>query len=121
MKSEKKLKALYKDASGDNNIYPTEEFIKDAKQFIKDVEANKTICSMKVSRSGMTRTFNYQRYNRLLNLCYNSKFSNEPVKVGGCGMDMHWYLEFRTCEQLATKSEIEKGHLNSNSSKSTIL
>jgi hypothetical protein len=38
--------------------------------------------------------------------------SFDPVKVNGCGMDMHWYLKFRSCKELFTEKEMEKDQLN---------
>lgn len=112
MKSTKQLQALFDNAKGDNQFYSFKLFKHDAQQFIKDIKKYKTICHISASKSGMSRTFNYDKYNMLLNICYNKKISWEPVKVGGCGMDMHWYLQFRTCEDLCTKAEIEKYGLN---------
>jgi len=76
---------------------------------------------MHVSKSGMTRKFNYRNYNMLLNICYNNKFSWDAVKVEGCGMDMHWNLQFLTCQDLATKGEIEKHNLNMLCSSGSVL
>jgi len=121
MKSDKKLLVIYEQAKGDNSYYNFEDFKRNAKSYLKDVKSRKTYCSMKVSRSGMTRHFNFDKYNMLLNICYNQKFSWDSVKVGGCGMDMHWHLKFRTCEMLFTNGECEKYSLNSSCSSGKIL
>ena len=98
MVSKKKLEKIYNQAKGDNKYYSLEDFTNDAKSYLKDIKKHNVICSMQVSRSGMTRRFNTQHYNMLLNICYNQKFTWDEVKVGGCGMDMHWHLLFTTCE-----------------------
>jgi hypothetical protein len=113
MKSTKQLEAIFNKANKDRSYYYNlEDFKADAKAFLKDVKNRQTICHMDVSKSGMNRKFNFDRYNMLLNICYNGKMSFEPVKVQGCGMDMHWHLKFRTCEELYTKKELEKNNLN---------
>jgi len=113
MKSTNKLKKVYDQAKDPRSInYGFEYFIKDAKEFIKDIKKSRVICSMKVSRSGMTRRFNWDKYNMLINICYNQKQDYNAVRVGGCGMDMHWHTLFRTCEDLVTKGEMEKWGLN---------
>jgi hypothetical protein len=120
MYNKKKLMEVYQEAKGDNSYYSFDKFIKDAKSYLKDIKAEKVIASMKVSRSGMTRRFNTQHYNMLLNICYNQKFSWDEVKVGGCGMDMWWYLLFTTCERL-TDTQKDSFNYNSASSYQTIL
>ena len=126
MKSDKKLQAIfakaYKKKSRDF-YYEFEDFKNDAKSYQKAMKPNgeNTVCSMRVSRSGMTRHFNFDRYNMLFNICYNEKMDWDSVKVGGCGMDMHWYLKFRTCEQLFTKREYDKYSLNVRCSSGKIL
>ena len=121
MKTQKQLLKLYNNAKGEKNYYSFDNFRDDAKSYIKDIKNRNTVCSMHVSASGMTRKFNYTKYNMLLNICYNSRFSWEQVKVGGCGMDMHWYLQFTACEDLCTKKENEKYNFNSLSSSGYIL
>ena len=125
MKSTKKLQAIYDKAKDHDNIkpyYSFDSFVYDSKNFIKDIKKQSIICSMKVSKSGMTRHFNVNRYNAVLNICYNQKFSHQPVKVSGCGMDMLWNLLFTTCEySLMTTSEVKKHNINSKCSRYTIL
>jgi hypothetical protein len=113
MKSKKELEKLFKLAKGDNPYYGFESFLHDAKGFIKDVRFGSTICSIKAAPSGMSRKFNFDKYNMLLNICQNQKLSWDPVYIGGCGMDMHWYLKFRACEDLLTPKELDKWNINS--------
>lgn len=121
MINDKRLKAIYDNAKGDNKYYTFGDFKDNAKDFLKDVKKRNTYCSIKPSKSGMSRKFNFYRYNMLLNICYNGKFEWEHVNVRGCGMDMHWYLKFRTCEMLLTKKELDKGFYNSLCSGGIIL
>jgi hypothetical protein len=98
--NKKKLQKIYDEAKGEHTYYDFADFCNDAKSYLKDIKKRSVTMSMTVSRSGMTRHFNSLSYNMLLNICYNQKFSWNSVKVGGCGMDMHWNLLFQTCEAL---------------------
>ena len=113
MKPKKELEAIFKEAKGENLYYTFDDFLIDAKNFIDDIKKERIICSMVVSRSGMTRKFNFQRYNMFLNICYNQKIGWNAVKVSGCGMDMLFALLFSTCNQLLTKEELNKHNINS--------
>jgi len=113
MKPKKELEAIFKEAKGENLYYTLDNFLIDAKNFIDDVKKERIICSMKVSRSGMMRRFNFQRYNMLLNICYNHKFNWDAVRVGGCGMDMLFALLFNACNKLMTDKELDKHNINS--------
>ena len=121
MKPKKELEAIFKEAKGENLYYTFNNFLIDAKNFIDDVKKERIICSMKVSRSGMMRRFNFQRYNMLLNICYNHKINWDAVRVGGCGMNMFWHLLFSTCERLMTNKELDKYKINSLCSRGFIL
>ena len=121
MKSDKKLLEIYETAKGDNHFFTFDDFKKHARKFLKDVRNRSTYCHINPSRSGMSRTFNFETYNMLLNICYNEKFTWDVVKVSGCGMDMHWYLKFTTCEMLSTKGELRKFDYNSASSRGVTL
>ena len=122
MKSDKKLKKIFDEAKkGECIYYDFDRFKEDVKNFLKDIKKNQVVTSMKVSRGGMTRHFNTNGYNMLLNVCYNQKRSNDPVKVGGCGMDMMWHLFFRTCEMVGTKGENGEHFLNSKCSSQILL
>jgi hypothetical protein len=112
MKSDKKLLEVFNKAKGEHLYYSFNDFKMNAKQFLKDVKDRSTYCHIDVSRSGMSRKFNFDKYNMLLNICYNQKFSWNPVSVGGCGMDMHWHVKFTACEYLFTEKENEKYQLN---------
>lgn len=121
MQSKKLLHAVFDKSKNENLYYSFDSFFLDARAFIKDVKNHSTICTINPARSGMSRRFNFDRYNMLLNICYNGKKSWDPVFVSGCGMDMHWHLKFSTCQLLTTKKEIEKWSLNLASSRGKIL
>jgi len=127
MKSQKKLQALFEKAKN-NKLYNTyidfNSFMLSVKDFKTAMIKNngRTTCSINVSRSGMTRTFNFSgNLNLLFNVILKEKISYEPFKIGGCGMDMHWYSKFRVCENIFTKKEIEKYNLNYRCSSGEIL
>lgn len=125
MKSDKKLQALFesaKDPEGIKQYCDFQTFKRNCKEFVKDCRNWSTCCSMYVSKSGMLRKFNFSKaFNSVLNVCYHGKYSHEPVRVGGCGMDMHWHLKYRACEELCTKKEVEKWSLNYKCSSGRIL
>ena len=121
MKNDKELKKLFKGARGDNEYYNFEQFKDDARGFLSEVRKMKLVMSMTVSRSGMTRHFNSIGSNMVMNICHNNKFSWDSVKVGGCGMDMHWHLIFRVCEDLSTEKENEKYNYNNLASSQPLL
>ena len=121
MKSQNKLRKVYDRAKGDSGYYTFDDFVSSAKSYLKDIKKYQVVAGMRVSRSGMTRHFNTQRYNMLLNICYNQKLSWDEVRVGGCGMDMHWHLLFRACEDVATKGEMDKHSLNSRCSSQPMI
>jgi hypothetical protein len=121
MKSDKKLQAIFDKRKGENRYYGFEDFKKDARNYLKDIKKGNVVCSMTVSRSGMLRHFNTLHYNMLLNVCYNNKMSWDSVKVGGCGMDMHWHLLYSTCVCLTTEKEQDNYPYNSKCSSQPIL
>lgn len=121
MKSKKELRAIFDRAKVKNEYYTFENFKRDCKSFLRDIKNREIVASMEVSRSGMLRKFNTRHHNALLNICYNQKYTWEPVRVGGCGMDMWWHLLFVTCETIATKQECEKYGYNSLCSHQVIL
>lgn len=120
MKNEKQLAYLYASINAktykktrEKDVIDFNGFLETAKAFIKEVREG-TVCGMKVSRSGKTRHFNFEpSFNLLLNGIYNERFDWSPVKVTGCGMDMHWHLKYRVCEALLTKKEIDRWLINS--------
>ena len=70
-------------------------FIEIIGYLITDLDKRTLVCSMQVSRSGMTRHFWFlERYNYVFNVLYNQKTSYEKVKVCGCGMDMLFHLMY---------------------------
>ena len=113
MQSTKKLLILYSQAKGNNKYYSSTNFLRDVKNYIKDCKNQTTYCSIKVSRSGMTRHFDFDKYNMLLNITYHQKFTWKAIRVKGCGMDMHWHLKLHACTSLTTKKELKKWQLNS--------
>lgn len=121
MKSTKKLQEVYDRATGDYSFYTFNRFQDDAKSFIKDLRNHKIVSSMTVSRSGMTRHFNVDKYNMLINICIHSKFSWDKVKMSGCGMDMYWYMFYMTYRTLCTDKEDKKWGLNMASSYQKVL
>lgn len=109
MKSDKKLIELYNNAKGDKEYFEFEDFKRDIKGLLKDIKHRKLYCSLEVSRSGMTRKFGFRSpHNRTLNIIYNNKVSFEPVKVGGCGMDMGFHLLYIFTNAVLTEKELEK-------------
>lgn len=121
----KHLTELYNKAKeterGARRYYTLKDLLKDSKSYIKDIKKSNVIMSMKVSSSGMTRRFNSLHYNMLLNICYNGKMSWDEVKVGGCGMDMHWHLLFRTCKDILGYKTVEARGLNGRCSGQPLL
>jgi len=121
MKSTKDLQTIFDKAKGEHPYYTIGDFKQDAKMFVNDCKDRNTYCHIAPSKSGMSRKFNFDRYNMLLNICYNGIFSWEPVKVSGCGMDMHWYLKFTACEKLLTPADLQKFDYNSACSRGKTL
>ena len=121
MKAVKQLRKIYDQAKGDNSYYDFEYFVKDCRDYLKQLKKRNVICSMTVSRSGMMRHFNTLHHNMVLNICYNQKFSWDSVRVGGCGMDMHWHLLYRAAEEIATRKECDKYRFNGLASEQPII
>lgn len=100
------LKKLYSQAKKENIHLSEETFLDACKDFATRFEKYAKhgknygdYCihvSMKVSRSGMTRHFNFSgNINLVANVIYNNKVSFLPVRVTGCGMDMLWYTLYQ--------------------------
>ena len=112
-KETKILTAIYQKARKENQYTTLENlltafdmFKTDLKRYERRAKNKQAITlHMKVSSSGMTRHFNFaeHRYNMLFNTLYNNKVSYDPVKVGGCGMDMLWHLLYTACERVMEK------------------
>ncbi len=117
----KQLEKIYSEIKGDTSFYSFATFEVDARAFVRDIKSHAIVCSMGVSRSGMTRKFNFLRYNRFLNVCYSRKASSDAVIVNGCGMDMLWHLLFTSIEKICTKSVIERNFLNGACSYQNVL
>lgn len=103
----KELKSIYSKAKKDNKYITEEDFLNACKalatRFEKYADTTKKnhrdsriYVSMKVSRSGMTRHFNFDgNINLVANVIYNNKVSHDPVRVTGCGMDMLWHTLYQ--------------------------
>lgn len=131
-----KLVLLFAKAKKENKYITVESFLNACEDLEKTFKAyNKhlqsanrhkknTPCiylSMKVSSSGMTRHFNFERnINLACNVIYNNKASFLPVKVGGCGMDMLWYLLYQVISVI-TKDKGDNQDYNSTASSITRL
>jgi len=101
---------------GKLNYYTIENFISDAKCYIKAIEQRRMICVIKsVSASGMSRQlkfnscekgkdggFWYRQYiNMFLALGYSeSKNNNGAFVIGGCGMDMVFHTHYSIIRSL---------------------
>lgn len=113
MKNKKELLEVFNRAKIDNNYYTFENFTSGCKALLKDMKNRKVYCSLTVSKSGMSRRFGFKpEYNAVLNIVYNKKLSNEPVKVGGCGMDMGFHLLYTFYNAVLTKKEIDANGWN---------
>lgn len=121
MKNVKKLLEYYTEAKGDKMYYSKKDFLSDIKDFINRIKKENIIASVNVSRSGMTRRLNTNKDNLILNIFYNKKYSYEPVKINGCGMDMLWYLLYSTCQNIFTEKELKKYSINSKCTRYRIL
>ena len=118
------------------NYYTVENFISDAKDYIKAISEYRMLCVIeKVSSSGMSRNikfhscektsrenkFYYRQYRCLfVALGYTAVKDADSFRIGGCGMDMIFHtnytiihrlhrLEFITkeqCERLAQQTPV---------------
>lgn len=108
MKNKKALMKIYEEVKGDKTFYSFDDFRGDIKELLHDMRKREVYCSLKVSKSGMTRHFGFRTsHNRVLNIIYNDKISLDPVKVGGCGMDMGFHLLYTFYNAVLTKKEID--------------
>lgn len=122
MKTRKQLQAIFDESKGDNVYITFETFEREAKKYIKLLRTTNTICAMRVSKSGTVREFNFPgNLNLVFNVCNYRKRSYNPVRVSGCGMDMHWHLKLFAADCLLTKAEIEKWGINSACSGGQVL
>lgn len=108
-----KLEAVYKAAYKKNRdalaYYTLDQFIKGVELLKKDIVNRRIILHVDVSRSGMTRRMNFYNYHNMpLNILYHQTPSFDPVRVGGCGMDMIWHLLYTAMEVAGCASETIK-------------
>lgn len=97
----KNLERIFQNAKIDDSYYTKKQFVNDCNLFAKLFDKKQIILAMKVNRSGMTRWFTGLKWqNAIMNIIYNDKFSYEPVKVVGCGMNMHWHLLYRVIQEI---------------------
>ncbi len=114
----KNLERIFENAKNDDIYYNKDDFLKDCKQFAREFDKKNIVLAMKVSRSGMTRHFTglLPWQNTVMNIIYNNKISNKPVKVGGCGMNMHRHLLYSVIQEIR-KNETD----NANASHQPLL
>lgn len=119
----KKLIEKWDKTKKDNEYYTLDSYLKDCQRLLDMIDKRKTIyCHITPSVSGMSRRINFDSWvNCVLNIVYNNKMSWEEVKIGGCGMNMLWYLLFRFCETATTSKMIDKHGLNGKCSDVTRL
>ena len=109
--------------------YSTEQFIRDAKRYIKAIKERRVICSIgSVSRSGMSRTIkliapekskhdrgyyylNFFAFMRVLG--YTPAGNTHYFRINGCGMDMIFDTNYTIIHRLhrlklVNKKECEK-------------
>ena len=95
-------------------FWSVEGFIESCFDLIEDIKNRKIILHVDVSQSGMTRKMNFKSHNFIINCLYNNNATWDPVRVGGCGMDMIWHTLF-TCTQIifnGNDKKIDKMGLN---------
>lgn len=99
------------------NYYNVEQFISDAKTYIKAIKEERMICIIKkVSASGMSRDlkflsaergkdkrFYHRQYNCLfIALGYKEVQRTGTFKIHGCGMDMVFHTNYTIIHKLKT-------------------
>ena len=117
------------------NYYTVENFISDAKDYIKAITERRMLCVIeKVSSSGMSRnikfhsceqsgkdktatesrSFYYRQYRCLfMALGYTEVKNSDSFRIGGCGMDMIFHTNYTIIHRLhrlefITKEQCEK-------------
>jgi hypothetical protein len=105
------LKAIEKTG---NEYYNVEDFVSDAKTYIKAIKQSRMVCTIEsVSSSGMSRVlkfnscegkagkFNYRSYSLLFKtLGYKQARNSWGFTVSGCGMDMVFHTNYTIIHQL---------------------
>ena len=93
-----------------NSYYKTEDFLKDAKSYIKAIQERRMLCVVEsVSNSGMsrnlkfhsceknknTKSFYFRNYTLLFKtLGYTQVKNSYAFRVNGCGMDMIFHTNY---------------------------
>ena len=113
-----------------NNYYSVDNFISDAKRYIKAIKDKRMLCNIaSVSSSGMSRnikflscehnakykTYNYQNYWSFFKAMGYSEARNnrDCFSIGECGMDMIFHTNYTIIHRLfrlgfITKKECER-------------
>lgn len=116
------------------NYYTVENFISDAKDYIKAIKEHRMLCVIeKVSSSGMSRNikfhscekngidntapeannFYYRQYRCLfIALGYTEVRNADSFRVGGCGMDMIFHTNYTIIHRLHRLEFIKKDECN---------
>lgn len=91
------------------NYYDANQFIKDAKAYIKAIKERRMLCVIKsVSNTGMSRVikfsapqksndgkFYYRQFNCLfITLGYTQAKNQDGFRISGCGMDMIFHTNY---------------------------
>lgn len=107
----------------DNNpYYSAENFEKDVKTYIKALKANRALFTVThVSKSGMTRYINVKSFEGKMSKGYFRNYINmfkvlgyeynrdyDSFKIGGCGMNMVFALNYYACMKLKDIGAITK-------------
>lgn len=117
-----KLSEEVKKRISKDSYYSEEDFIKDCKVYIKAVASGRILYAVThVSSSGMSRNINvksfegkmsggyYRSYYGMFNALGNSfAKDSHDIKVGGCGMNMLFHLNYTTIRQLHKMGFISK-------------
>lgn len=97
------------------NHYSNEQFIKDAKIYIKAIKERRMICLIKsVSASGMSRILKFsscEKYNKtnydyrdysclFIALGYTEVRDKDGFRINGCGMNMVFYTNYSIIRNL---------------------
>ena len=107
------------------NYYSEEDFIKDAKCYIKALQSGRLQYEVtKVASSGMSRHIRitsfegtmargyYRTYIALLR-ALNYKFAGDDIVVRGCGMDMRFATNYDICHTLCSMKFMSKAKCQS--------
>ena len=108
-------------AINNNSYYTVEQFISDAKRYIKAIKEGRMICSIgSVSQSGMSRTikfiecskgktsYHYYNFYALFSVLGYRKTKSDYFSIGGCGMDMIFHTNYTIIHKLHRLGFINK-------------